>query len=98
MVGSRKGARRIDLNRVRLFVAVYETRSVSLAAERLCVTQPTVSYGLAGLRRELQDSLFVRTRDGMEPTLQAKHLYCEFIEALSRIDAALEDSQHFSPT
>jgi DNA-binding transcriptional LysR family regulator len=98
MVGTRKGVRRIDLNLVRLFVAVYETRSVSLAAERLCVTQPTVSYGLAGLRRELQDSLFVRTRDGMEPTLQAKHMYREFIEALSRIDAAVEDSQHFSPT
>jgi DNA-binding transcriptional LysR family regulator len=97
MVVARKGVRRIDLNLVRLFVAIYETRSVSLAAERLCVTQPTVSYGLAGLRRELRDSLFVRTGEGMEPTLQSKHLYREFIEAISRIDSAVEDSRHFSP-
>ncbi|MBS0418417.1 MAG: LysR family transcriptional regulator [Proteobacteria bacterium] len=90
-------SRRIDLNLVRLFVAVYETRSVSQAAERLCVTQPTVSYGLAGLRRMLQDSLFVRTRAGMEPTLQAIQMYREFVDAIARIDAAVADSQHFTP-
>jgi len=90
-------SRRIDLNLVRLFVAVYQTRSVSQAAERLCVTQPTVSYGLAGLRRMLQDSLFVRTRVGMEPTLQAIQMYREFAEAIARIDAAVADSRHFTP-
>ena len=92
-----RSARRIDLNLIRLFVAVFETRSASLAAERLCVTQPTVSYGLASLRRTLQDSLFVRTREGMVPTLQAKQLYREFTQGLSLIDSAVEASEHFSP-
>lgn len=86
---------RIDLNLVRVFVAIYETRSVSQAAGRLCVAQPTVSYGLAALRRCLQDSLFIRTREGMMPTLHAKQVYREFTAALSRIDGVVKDSQHF---
>ena len=40
----------IDLNLIRTFVTLYEARSVTLAAERLFVTQPSVSYGLARLR------------------------------------------------
>ncbi|AJA14078.1 hypothetical protein RPPX_12220 [Pseudomonas putida S12] len=34
----------IDLNLVRVFVTIFETGSVSGAAERLHVTQPSVSY------------------------------------------------------
>ena len=37
----------IDLNLIRTFITLYEARSVTLAAERLFVTQPSVSYGLA---------------------------------------------------
>ena len=40
----------IDLNLIRTFITLYEARSVTLAAERLFVTQPSVSYGLARLR------------------------------------------------
>jgi DNA-binding transcriptional LysR family regulator len=54
----------LDLNLVRLFVAIYENRSVSTAARTLNLTQPTVSYGLSKLRAVLQDQLFVRQRKG----------------------------------
>ena len=89
--------RRIDLNLVRVFVAVFETRSVTLAARRLCVAQPTVSYGLAALRRTLQDTLFVRTKEGMIPTVHAEQIYLEFTAALMRVDNAVEESRHFAP-
>jgi DNA-binding transcriptional LysR family regulator len=92
-----RAARRIDLNLARVFVAVFETRSVTRAAERLCVAQPTVSYGLAELRRILQDQLFVRTREGMVPNSQAQQVYRDFTAALCRIDGAIEDSRHFAP-
>lgn len=95
-IGPARNTRRIDLNLVRVFVAIFETRSVSLAAARLCVAQPTVSYGLATLRRTLQDPLFARTREGMIPTAHAEQVYREFIGALSRIDGVVEDSQNFS--
>lgn len=89
--------RRIDLNLVRVFVAVFEARSVSVAADRLFVSQPTVSYSLARLRELLDDPLFVRGADGMQPTDRATRVYGEFSEALGRITATVEDCQGFDP-
>jgi DNA-binding transcriptional LysR family regulator len=60
-----------DLNLIRTFVAIYETQSVSGAAKRLNITQPSVSYSLTRLRDLLHDPLFTRTRDGMVPTFNA---------------------------
>ena len=56
----------IDLNLIRTFVAIYETQSVSGAAKRLSITQPSVSYSLNRLRDLLHDPLFTRSRDGMD--------------------------------
>ncbi len=53
----------IDLNLIRTFVTLYEAGSVTLAAERLFVTQPSVSYALARLRELFDDALFTRTRE-----------------------------------
>ncbi|WP_257211054.1 helix-turn-helix domain-containing protein [Erwinia amylovora] len=54
----------MDLNLVRVFVAIYETRSVSGAAARLFITQPSASYALARLRAETGNELFKRSRKG----------------------------------
>ena len=42
----------LDLNLIRVFVAIYETRSVTHAAERLDVTQPTISYMVTAAQRD----------------------------------------------
>lgn len=88
---------RIDLNLIRTFVTLYETRSVTAAAERLHVTQPSVSYALARLRELLDDRLFIRTRDGMAPTLAASEFYATAAEALARIEDAVDSRRHFDP-
>ncbi len=77
----------IDLNLIRTFVTLYEAGSVTLAAERLFVTQPSVSYALARLRELFDDALFTRTRDGIQPTFVAEQLYGTFRESLTRIEA-----------
>ena len=51
-----------------------EERNVSRAAERLALTQPTVSGMLARLRDLFDDELFVRTQHGMVPTPRAESL------------------------
>ncbi|AHV94745.1 LysR family transcriptional regulator [Bordetella holmesii] len=88
---------RLDLNLVRLMTAVFETRSVSLAAERLGLTQPTVSYGLAKLRQAYGDALFVRDGRGMAPTPRAEQIYLAFQEALACIDSTYELASPFDP-
>lgn len=51
-----------------LFLAVVEAGSLSGAAKRLRVTQPTISRRLAELEAELGEPLFVRTVDGASLT------------------------------
>ena len=87
----------IDLNLVRVFVAIYETQSATAAAEQLNITQPTVSYGLAKLRETLSDHLFVRDRRSLKPTPRASQLYPKFRDALIGIGNAIEEIQSFDP-
>jgi DNA-binding transcriptional LysR family regulator len=53
------------------FLEVYRTGSLSAAAERLGVSQPAVTGQIARLERELGSRLFVRSRQGAEPTERA---------------------------
>ena len=78
----------LDLKLLQLFDVLYQTRSVTRAAERLGLSQPTVSIWLARLRTMLHDPLFVRTPAGMQPTPRADALIGiarEALEALRRI-------------
>ncbi|MFG6278099.1 LysR family transcriptional regulator [Microbacterium sp. 5K110] len=76
----------VDLDLLRTFVAIYERRSLTLAAGVLNVTQPSVSYALGRLRRDLGDALFVRSSAGMEPTARAEQLYAVARPAIDGID------------
>ena len=87
----------IDLNVIRAFVTIYETGSVSSAAERLHVSQPSVSYTLKRLRDLLGEPLFKRTREGMAPTYFATQLYDKFRIAISEIEGAIESTRKFDP-
>lgn len=87
-----------DLNLITTFVTLYETQSVTVAAERLCVTQPSVSYALAKLREQFDDALFVRNQQGMQPTRLATQLYEGFKEASRRINDAVSEARKFSPS
>ena len=63
--------RRIDLNLLVALDALLEERSVTRAAKRLALTQPTVSAMLARLRKLFGDPLFVRKQRGIHPTPRA---------------------------
>jgi DNA-binding transcriptional LysR family regulator len=69
-----KNIRNVDLNLLAVFDALFDERSVTRAAERLAVTQPTVSGLLKRLRRTFSDQLFLRTSRGILPTPRAEAL------------------------
>ena len=54
-----------------LFLAVYDTNSISRAAEQLGLNQSTVSYSLERLRELFGDPLFVKSGRGIAPTERA---------------------------
>lgn len=82
----------MDLDLLRTFVAIYERRSLTRAAAVLNVTQPSVSYALARLRRDLHDVLFVRSGQGMLPTARAEDVYAVVRSAIDSIDGVLAES------
>ena len=64
----------IDGRMLRTFLAVLETGSVTLAADRLGLTQSAVSHALERLREVLADPLFVKSGRGIAATARAEAL------------------------
>ena len=88
---------RIDLNLLGVFHAIFETRSVTLAAERFGITQPAMSNALARLRALCGDALFVPTSSGMQPTPYALEIADTIAEALRDVQTALGHRKSFNP-
>lgn len=89
--------RRLDLNLLSVFQAIYQTRNVTLAARRYSITQPAMSNALARLRELFDDPLFVPGPQGMRPTPYAEQLAVPIERALREVEQALELSKHFDP-
>ncbi|MGE0799014.1 MAG: LysR family transcriptional regulator [Lautropia sp.] len=85
----------LDINLLLVFDAVYETRSVTAAAARLRLSQSATSHALGRLRERLGDPLFVRIKDGMQPTPYAEHLALPVSEALNTLRASLRSPGRF---
>ncbi|WP_197992709.1 LysR family transcriptional regulator [Pseudomonas syringae] len=83
------------MNLLRVFQAIIEEKSLTLAAGRLNLTQPAVSYALGRLRKLFDDALFVRTPDGMLPTQTAERLAVHIGRALAAVRDALNETEPF---
>lgn len=78
----------LDLNLVRVFVAVMETRSTTRAGEKLGLTQSAVSHALNKLRAITGDVLFIRTPSEMHPTPRAEEMAPALRAALYHVETA----------
>lgn len=87
----------LDLNLLVAFEAILATRSVTAAATRLDISQPTMSYSLAKLRRVFDDPLFVRTSTGLQPTPRALQLAEPVRRALEIVRSQVLKQSHFDP-
>lgn len=65
----------MDLELVKTFLAVYETGTFNSAAERLNVTQSTVSMRIANLESQLGTPLFTRSRAGTGTTASGQRFH-----------------------
>lgn len=82
--------RTVDLNLLRVFLSIWETRSLTVAADHLALTQPAVSHSLRKLRDLFDDPLFVRTPTGMQPTAAAIRLHKPIDQAIGMIHETLQ--------
>lgn len=89
--------RNLDLNLLRVFVALFDEGGVTRAGVRLGLTQSAVSHALNRLRYALGDELFVRGPAGMRPTPWAMEIAPGVRTALAQLQAALTPSG-FTPS
>lgn len=89
---------RIDLNLLRVFHAILDEGNLTLAANRLGLSQPAVSYALGRLRAILDDPLFMRSGNEMQPTSAALEMREPLRRAMAAAEYALQLMVPFEPT
>jgi DNA-binding transcriptional LysR family regulator len=89
--------RDLDLNLLLVLDALYEEATLTRTAQRLRLSQPTVSAALAKLRQVLGDELFVRSGGVMQPTARAQALQPVVSSVLNTIRTELLAQAGFEP-
>lgn len=87
----------IDLNLLVVFDLLYQEQNTQRVALRLGITQPAVSHALKRLRYLLDDELFERTSQGLQPTPRASQLHPGIADALARVSSTLNLQDVFNP-
>ena len=81
----------MDVRHLKAFLAVFEERNITSAAQRLFISQPTLSVTIKQLEEEMGVALFVRQPRGVDVSDEARVLYPQArrmvaeAEALSRL-------------
>ena len=89
--------RQLDLNLLRVLVALHRTGSVTGAGNILALSQPATSHLLAKLRDSFSDELFIRTPKGLKPTPLCERLAPAIQAQLAALESTLTEDQPFDP-
>lgn len=87
----------LDLNLLRVFLAIWDLRSLTAAGDRLGLTQPAISHSLRRLRERFGDPLFVRVANRMLPTDAAVRLHEPLDQAFELLNRTLQSGVVFDP-
>lgn len=81
----------VSLLQIRIFLSAAETGSFSLTAQRLYLTQPTVSKWMAKLEGQLGCRLFTRQGNGVQLTKQGKILLDKWQALVEVYDSSISE-------
>lgn len=84
--------RRVDLNLLVAFEAIFEEGSVTQASERLHLTQSALSHALSRLRELFDDPLFERRGNVITPTKMARRLIGPVQSALGLLERSINQA------
>lgn len=85
------------MNLLKILRAVVETRNTHAAANKLGISQTSVSRGLAKLREVFGEQLFIRKAHGVEPSELAEKLAEASEEMFNPLIKVVESYQSFDP-
>lgn len=88
---------KLDLNLLLTLDVLLAEHNVTRTAERLCLSQPSVSIHLAKLREFFADPLLLPGPRGMRPTARAEALREPLRQALEVLELAVSPASPFDP-
>ena len=83
----------MNLKQLESFVLIIESRSFSQAAQKLYLTQPTISSHISLLEKELNSQLLIRTTKDVYPTGDGKKLYT-YAKQILRLQKSILEEFH----
>lgn len=89
----------MTVRHLRIFIAVYQTENVTRAAERLHMTQPTVTRAVQELERYYGVKLFERVNRRLYVTESGRQLYAQavhIVDSLDRLEREMKDRDRFA--
>jgi DNA-binding transcriptional LysR family regulator len=89
--------RNFDLNLLVAFDVLMRELNVSRAAEKMFITQSSMSHVLNRLRQQLDDPVLVRTSTGMKPTERALALVEPVRAVLREVEKVIRSPDEFDP-
>lgn len=85
----------MNLQQMEYFVTIAETRSITLAAKKLYISQPPMSRQIALLEKEIGTELLVRTNRGVALTPAGEILYakcCDILDSMRDMKEAVQEA------
>ncbi|MED3986034.1 LysR family transcriptional regulator [Peribacillus simplex] len=83
----------MHIEQLKYIVEVTKTRSISIAAQNLHVSQSTISKAITNLEKELGINLFTRSRLGAIPTAEGKNIIKKAYEIVVKLHEIQEEAQ-----
>lgn len=85
----------ISFDYYKVFYETAKCKNITLAAHRLCLTQPTVSKYIQNLEQDLGCRLFDRSQKGVSLTAEGQLLYRQIGRACQQMDQAEDALQEY---
>lgn len=86
----------MNTKQIECILELAQTRNFNRAAENLCISQPTLTYQIKEIEREVRFQIFERSGKGAELT-PAGSQFCTTLRRIKEeLDVAIEQGQNFS--
>lgn len=86
----------LNMGTISIFLMVMDTRSVTNAAELLETSIPSVSRAINKMREAFNNPLFIRTKNGLEPTSLALTIATNLTQAVQQVELAIKVSRPYA--
>nr|WP_269468620.1 LysR family transcriptional regulator [Alteromonas sp. ASW11-130] len=90
-----KQLQQLDLNLLKVFEVLYQERNMTSASKVLFISPSAVSHAVKRLRMALDDELFIRKGQQLEPTAACKQIAPTVIDLLARLRKTLQQCGQF---